>query len=80
VVICDLPTSTGQDTAKQLGENVAFVPIDVRQCSTIRSKKHYKRRWISLDASTSPSTAPAWHADGQRGVIVNTASVAAFDG
>lgn len=29
VVICDLPTSTGQETAKQLKENVAFVPIDV---------------------------------------------------
>lgn len=29
VVICDLPSSTGQETAKQLGANVAFVPVDV---------------------------------------------------
>lgn len=29
VVICDLPSSPGQETAKQLKENVAFVPIDV---------------------------------------------------
>lgn len=29
VVICDLPSSQGQETAKQLKENVAFVPIDV---------------------------------------------------
>ena len=29
VVICDLPSSAGQDLASQLGENVAFSPTDV---------------------------------------------------
>lgn len=29
VIICDLPNSKGQETAKQLGQNVAFVPGDV---------------------------------------------------
>lgn len=30
VIVCDLPTSSGQETAKHLGENAAFVPVDVR--------------------------------------------------
>ncbi len=29
VILCDLPTSTGNDIAKDLGENVIFVPTDV---------------------------------------------------
>lgn len=29
VVICDLPTSPGQELAKQLGSDAAFVPVDV---------------------------------------------------
>lgn len=29
IVICDLPTSNGSEVAKQLGENVLFIPADV---------------------------------------------------
>lgn len=29
VVVCDLPSSNGRETAKQLGENAAFVAVDV---------------------------------------------------
>lgn len=29
VVLCDLPTSKGGEVAKELGENVVFVPVDV---------------------------------------------------
>lgn len=29
VVICDLPTSKGQDVAQSFGENVTFAPADV---------------------------------------------------
>lgn len=29
VILCDLPTSTGNEVAKSLGENVLFVPTDV---------------------------------------------------
>lgn len=29
VVLCDLPTSSGNDIAKDLGDNVIFVPADV---------------------------------------------------
>ena len=29
VIICDLPSSAGQNVAKSLGDNVVFVPTDV---------------------------------------------------
>lgn len=29
VLLCDLPTSKGNEVAKSLGDNVVFVPIDV---------------------------------------------------
>lgn len=29
VVICDLPSTKGQNTAKSLGENAVFAPVDV---------------------------------------------------
>lgn len=29
VVLCDLPTSQGNEVAKSLGDNVIFVPVDV---------------------------------------------------
>ena len=29
VVICDLPSSAGEDVAKSLGENACFAPTDV---------------------------------------------------
>lgn len=31
VVICDLPTSTGQQVASELGDNALFMPTDVRK-------------------------------------------------
>lgn len=30
VVLCDLPTSKGNDVAKGLGDNVAFAPVNVK--------------------------------------------------
>ncbi|KAK2190225.1 hypothetical protein NP493_87g13060, partial [Ridgeia piscesae] len=125
VVICDLPSSAGQDLASQLGENVAFSPTDVTieadvkaalavakdkfgrldvavNCAgigiavvTLNAKKDRVHsldefmRVINVNAGgtfnvirlaaqmmyqNEPNT------DGQRGVIVNTASIAAFDG
>lgn len=29
VILCDLPTSTGNQIAKSLGDNVVFVPTDI---------------------------------------------------
>ncbi|CAK1588187.1 unnamed protein product [Parnassius mnemosyne] len=125
ITICDLPTSPGPDTAKQLGENAAFVPVDVTSekdvknalqttmdkfgrldvavnCAGIASASriyNFKKNQpfdlklfqktievnlvgtfnvIRLVAGMIGKNAP--DADGQRGVIINTASVAAFDG
>nr|QMX41728.1 3-hydroxyacyl-CoA dehydrogenase HCD1 [Dioryctria abietella] len=125
VIICDLPSSNGQETAKQLGENAAFVPVDVTSEEDIKKAlqttldkfgrldvavncagvatasrvynfkkdqpfnlKDFQRtvevnlvgtfNVIRLSAGLIGKNAP--DADGQRGVIVNTASVAAFDG
>ncbi|XP_072931032.1 3-hydroxyacyl-CoA dehydrogenase type-2 [Epargyreus clarus] len=125
VVICDLPNSSGQETAKQLGENAAFVPVDVTSekdvknalqttldkfgrldvtvnCAGVATASriyNFKKNQpfdlnmfqktievnligtfnvIRLAAGLIGKNAP--DADGQRGVIINTASVAAFDG
>ncbi|CAG4985004.1 unnamed protein product [Parnassius apollo] len=125
VIVCDLPTSPGSDTAKQLGENAAFVPVDVTSeqdvknalqttmdkfgrldvavnCAGIASAcriYNFKKNQpfdlklfqktievnlvgtfnvIRLVAGMIGKNAP--DADGQRGVIINTASIAAFDG
>ncbi|XP_053623611.1 3-hydroxyacyl-CoA dehydrogenase type-2 [Plodia interpunctella] len=125
VVICDLPSSNGQETAKQLGQNATFVSVDVTSeqdiknaLQTTRDKfgrldvavncagvatasrtynfkkdqpfdlKEFQRtievnlvgtfNVIRLAAGFIGKNAP--DADGQRGVIINTASVAAFDG
>ncbi|CAH0716403.1 unnamed protein product, partial [Brenthis ino] len=125
VIICDLPSSNGQYTAKQLGQNVAFVPTDVTSeldvkkalqtvvdkfgrldvavnCAGIGSgirTYNFKTNQpfdlklfqkvievnligtfnvIRLAAGLIGKNAP--DADGQRGVIINTASIAAFDG
>lgn len=125
IVICDLPSSSGKEVAKSLGENVAFVPIDVTSetdvqnalqtaldkfgrldvavsCAGVASASrvyNFKKNQpfdlnlfkktievnligtfnvIRLAAGLIGKNAP--DADGQRGVIINTASVAAFDG
>lgn len=125
VVICDLPSSPGQETAKAIGENAAFVSLDVTSeqdvknalqttldkfgrldvavnCAGIATASriyNFKKdqpfdlktfqktvqvnligtfNVIRLSAGMIGKNAP--DADGQRGVIINTASVAAFDG
>ena len=35
VVLADLPTSSGADVAKEMGDNVAFVPTDVSAVHSI---------------------------------------------
>lgn len=48
VVFCDLPTSDGEEVAKELGENAHFIPADVTSETDIQnvlseiSKKHGK--------------------------------------
>ncbi|GLV42866.1 scully [Carabus blaptoides fortunei] len=125
VVICDLPTSKGQDVAQSLGENVTFAPVDITSEADVKSALDVvKQKYGKLDATVNcAGVAVAYktynfnkklphsledfqrvlnvnvagtfnvirlaaglmgenepNADGQRGVIVNTASVAAFDG
>ncbi|CAH2035158.1 unnamed protein product, partial [Iphiclides podalirius] len=125
VIICDLPSSSGADIAKQLGENAAFVELNVTSeqdvknalqttvdkfgrldvavnCAGVASASriyNFKKNQpfdlnlfqktievnlmgtfnvIRLAAGLIGKNAP--DVDGQRGVIINTASVAAFDG
>ncbi|XP_022125737.1 3-hydroxyacyl-CoA dehydrogenase type-2 [Pieris rapae] len=125
VVICDLPSSPGADVAKQLGNDTAFVPVDVTSEKDIRNALqttvdkfgrldvavncagiatasriyNFKKNQpfdlkafqktievnlvgtfnvIRLVAGLIGKNAP--NADGQRGLIINTASIAAFDG
>jgi len=125
VVLCDLQSSQGASVAKELGDNVVFVPLDVTSekdvtqavdvakskfgrldvavnCAgigiAVRSfnfKKNAAHKLedfvkvinvntigtfnvIRLSAGLMGQNEP--NADGQRGVIINTASVAAYDG
>jgi len=125
VVLCDLQSSPGADVAKELGDNVVFVPVDVTSekdvtqaldvakskfgrldvtvnCAgiavairTYNFKKNAVHRLedfakvinvntvgtfnvIRLSAGLMGVNEP--NVDGQRGVIINTASVAAYDG
>ncbi|XP_073952962.1 hydroxysteroid 17-beta dehydrogenase 10 isoform X1 [Choristoneura fumiferana] len=125
VVLCDLPSSKGAEAAKKLGENAAFVPVDVTSEADVKNALQSTRdRFGRLDVAVNcagVATAQriynfkkeqpfdlkqfqrtievnligtfnvirlaagmigknAADADGQRGVIINTASVAAFDG
>lgn len=125
VVICDLPTSKGQDVAQSFGENVTFAPGDVTSETDVKAALDViKQKYGKLDATVNcAGIAVAYktynfnkklahslddfqrvlnvnvagtfniirlavglmgenepNADGQRGVIVNTASVAAYDG
>jgi len=125
VILCDLPTSQGNEVAKSLGDNVVFVPVDVTSetdvstaidtafskfgrldvsvncAGTALAMKTYNfhknvahnlkdfahvlkvntigtfnviRLSVALIGKNEPNV------DGQRGVIINTASVAAYDG
>jgi len=125
VVLCDLPTSSGNEVAKSLGENVVFVPVDVTSekdvlaaVETAQSKfgrldvavncagtavasrtynfnKNVAHRLEDFARVLNINTVGTFNVirlsvaligknepnvDGQRGVIVNTASVAAYDG
>ncbi|XP_038216511.1 3-hydroxyacyl-CoA dehydrogenase type-2-like [Zerene cesonia] len=125
IVICDLPSSSGSNLAKQLGNDAAFVPVDVTSESDVKNALqatvdkfgrldvavncagiatasriyNFKKNQpfdlkafqktievnligtfnvIRFVAGLIGKNAP--NADGQRGVIINTASIAAFDG
>lgn len=125
VVLGDLPSSQGEKVAKELGDNVVFVPLDVTSekdvtqalnvakekfggldvavsCAgigiavrTYNFKKNLPHKLedfakvinvntigtfnvIRLSAGLMGLNEP--NQDGQRGVIINTASVAAYDG
>ncbi|XP_076468770.1 3-hydroxyacyl-CoA dehydrogenase type-2-like [Babylonia areolata] len=125
VVLCDLPSSSGQDVAKSLGDNCVFAPTDVtseadvKQALAVAQEKfgrldvavncagigvafktyNFKKdkphsledfarvitvntvgsfNVIRLASGLIGKNEPS--ADGQRGVLVNTASVAAYDG
>ncbi|CAG5126733.1 unnamed protein product [Candidula unifasciata] len=125
VILCDLPTSKGQEIATALGENCLFAPTDVTSEDDVsKALELAKSRFGRLDTAVNcagiavafktynfnkklphvladfqkvlmVNTAGTFNvirlaagligenepnADGQRGVIVNTASVAAFDG
>lgn len=125
VVLADLSTSKGNDVAKELGENVVFVPVDVSSEKDVENALQVaKDKFGRLDLAVNcAGTAVAFRTynfnkslphkledfarvltvntvgtfnvirlsaglmganepnqDGQRGVIVNTASVAAYDG
>ncbi|EAA07400.5 3-hydroxyacyl-CoA dehydrogenase type-2 [Anopheles arabiensis] len=125
VLLCDLPTSKGNDVAKELGEKVVYVPVDVLSEKDVSGALELaKSKFGRLDVSVNcagiavavktynfnkkvahkledfqrvllVNTAGTFNvirlsaglmgenepnADGQRGVIVNTASVAAYDG
>lgn len=125
VVLADLSTSKGNDVAKELGDNVVFVPVDVSSEKDVENALQVaKDKFGRLDLAVNcAGTAVAFRTynfnkslphkledfarvltintvgtfnvirlsaglmgvnepnqDGQRGVIVNTASVAAYDG
>ncbi|KAG8038046.1 hypothetical protein G9C98_006371 [Cotesia typhae] len=125
VIAADLPTSKGQEMAKELGPNVIFAPMDVTSTEDIEkaldlTKSEFgkldvlvncagiaaafkvynfnKKLPHSLDTFSRVVTVNTIgtfnvirlsvglmgdntpNADGQRGVIINTASVAAFEG
>lgn len=37
VVFCDLPTSNGEEVANEIGENVTYIPADVRSETDIQN-------------------------------------------
>ena len=125
VIICDLPSSKGEELAAELGKSAMFHPTDVSSESEVTSaikmaqknfgnlnvlvncagigiamkvynEKHKKphslaefQRVINVNLvgtfNAIRLACESFHqntpdADGQRGVIINTASIAAFDG
>ncbi|KPI91960.1 PREDICTED: 3-hydroxyacyl-CoA dehydrogenase type-2 [Papilio xuthus] len=125
VVICDLPSSTGQGTAKELGENAAFAPVNVTSKEDVQNALQttmdkFGRLDVAVNCAGIATAARVYNfkkdqpfdlklfqqtievnligtfnvirlaagmigknsadANGQKGVIINTASIAAFDG
>lgn len=125
VILCDLPSSSGQDVAKSLGNNCVFAPVDVTSEADVKkaldiAKDKFGRLDVVVNCAgigvafktynfnkdrphgledfarvLTVNTVGSFNvirlavgligknqpnSDGQRGVIVNTASVAAFDG
>ncbi|KAJ9582447.1 hypothetical protein L9F63_015306 [Diploptera punctata] len=125
VVLCDLATSKGHEVAKELGNNVIFVPTDVVSESDVQNalqvaKDKFGRLNVAVNCAgigiafktynfnkkiphslddfikvLTVNTAGSFNVirlsvgligenepdeDGQRGVVINTSSIAAFDG
>ncbi|KAJ6640674.1 3-hydroxyacyl-CoA dehydrogenase type-2, partial [Pseudolycoriella hygida] len=125
VILCDLPTSQGNEVAKSLGENVVFVPVDVTSEKDVTTaietaKTKFGRLDVAVNCAGTAAATRTFNfvknvphrledfarvvnvntvgtfnvirlaagligknepnVDGQRGVIINTASVAAYDG
>ncbi|KOX78427.1 3-hydroxyacyl-CoA dehydrogenase type-2 [Melipona quadrifasciata] len=100
VAVADLPTSKGNEIAKELGDSATFIPTDYivniinfllskYNCSMkISSMKLYSSinsnviivSDLNLILSLPLLSKNVPDEDGQRGVIINTASIAAFDG
>ena len=93
VVLVDLPSSPGAETASEIGDAARFVPADVTDPAAVLSKRgpldleQFQKvvtinlvgtfNVLRLSAAAMAASDPV---DGERGVIVNTASIAAFDG
>jgi len=125
VVLCDLPTSAGNTVAKDLGDDVIFVPVDIRSEQDVNTaleatKSKFGRLDVLVNCAGSACAYQTYNfnkdrphiletfteqimvntvgtfnvirlsaglfaqnepnKDGQRGVIVNTSSYAAYDG
>lgn len=125
VVMADLGSSKGNELAKELGDNVVFVPVDVTSEKDVTNalqvaKEKFGRLDLAVNCAGTATAVKTYNfnknvahkledfqrvlmvntagtfnvirlsaglmganepnKDGQRGVIVNTASVAAFDG
>src|SRR5712691_5698392 len=78
VALLDRPASAGADVAKAMGQRTIFTPADVTSGDEVGAALQTARdRFGGLDALMAKNTPGA---EGERGVVINTASVAAFDG
>ncbi|XP_039961819.1 3-hydroxyacyl-CoA dehydrogenase type-2 [Bactrocera neohumeralis] len=125
VVLADLSSSKGSEVAREIGDNVIFVPVDVTSEKDVQSavqtaKEKFGRLDLAVNCAGTATAVKTYNfnkdvphrledftrvlmvntagtfnvirlaagvmgvnepnKDGQRGVIINTASVAAYDG
>ncbi|XP_020603579.1 3-hydroxyacyl-CoA dehydrogenase type-2-like isoform X2 [Orbicella faveolata] len=86
VVIADLPSSDGENVAKELGESCCFAPTDatseadVQQAIKLANEKFGCLTVAVNCAGIEQMAKNEPNEGGERGVIVNTASVAAYEG